>query len=190
MSIDIADIHKNSKLLIDGTPYNAEDVDFVKPGKGRAIYRLRLRNLRDGSILDHTYHSGEKVEEAVITTHEEQYLYKESDHYVFMNSETFEQHFINESLIGEKIHFLKEGALVTVLMMGDEPIDITIPTFVELKVVGSGPASKTATITPQNKAAVLETGHTIGVPSFIKEGDIIKVDTRTGTYVERVSAKK
>jgi elongation factor P len=190
MAIDIGDVHKNSKLLIDGIPYNVDEVDFMKPGKGRAIYRLKLRNLRDGGILDRTYHSAEKVEEATIATHEEQYLYREGDHYVFMNTETFEQRFINENVLGDKRFFLKEGTIVTMTMMGDEPIDIVIPTFVELTITGSEPTSKTATITPQNKAAVLETGLTIGVPIFVKEGDVIKVDTRTGTYVERVVTKK
>lgn len=188
--MDIEDVHKNAKLLIDRTPYNVEDVDFVKPGKGRAIYRLKLRNLFDGTILDRTYHSSEKVEETSITVHEEQYLYREGDHFVFMNTETFEQHLIDEKLLGDKKNFLKEGTIVSMLMMGDRAIDITLPTFVELKVVETGGTAKAATITPQNKAAVLETGHTIGVPVFVKEGDIIKVDTRTGTYVERVTAKK
>jgi elongation factor P len=188
--MDIEDVHKNSKLLIDGIPYNADDVDFVKPGKGRAIYRIRLRNLRDNTVLDRTFHSGDTAEEVYITVHEEQYLYQESDNYVFMNTETFDQRFVSEELLGDKKHFLKEGTVVTVTMMGDEMIDITLPTFVELAVVGSEITTKTATITPQNKAAVLETGYTIGVPSFIKEGDIIKVDTRSGNYVERVNIRK
>jgi elongation factor P len=186
----IEDVHKNSKLLIDGIPYNVDDVDFVKPGKGRAIYRIRLRNLRDNTVLDRTFHSGDTVEEVYITTHEEQYLYQEGDHYVFMNTETFDQRLISEQILGGKKQFLKEGTMVTVTMMGDEVIDIILPTFVELAVVGSEITTKTATITPQNKAAVLETGYTIGVPIFIKEGDIIKVDTRTGAYVERVNIRK
>jgi elongation factor P len=188
--MDIEDVHKNSKLLIDGIPYNADDVDFVKPGKGRAIYRMRLRNLRDNTVLDRTFHSGDTVEEVYITTHEEQYLYQEGDHYVFMNTETFDQRFVSKELLGDKKQFLKEGTVVTVTMMGDEMIDIILPNFVELAVVGSEITTKTATITPQNKAAVLETGYTIGVPSFIKEGNIIKVDTRSGNYVERVNIRK
>ena len=107
-----------------------------------------------------------------------------------MNTETFEQRFIPEPMLGDKAGFLKEGTIVTLLMMGDEPLDITLPTFVELAVVGSDASMKTATVTAQNKAAKLETGFTIGVPAFIKEGDLIKVDTRTGAYVERVNARK
>ena len=187
--MDIEDVHKNVKLLIDGKPYNIDDVDFVKPGKGRAIYRLRLRNLLDGSTLDRTYHSAEKIEEAPVTTREEQFLYSEGDNYVFMNTETFEQMHVPERLLGDPAVFLKEGTVVTVLMLGDDPIDVTLPAHVELAVVGTETSSKTATITPQNKAARLETGATVGVPAFIKEGDVIKVDTRTGTYVERINKK-
>lgn len=188
--MEISDVHKNTKLLIDGVLFNIEEADFMKPGKGRAIYRLKLRNMLTGSTVDRTYHSGEKVEEAHITSQDEQYLYQEANHYVFMDTKTFEQHFINEEQLGDKKNFLKEGMVATVLMMGDSPLGVTLPTFVELKVVQSGVATKTATITPQSKAAVLETGYHIEVPAFIKEGDIIKVDTRTGTYVERVGTKK
>src|SRR5512146_210949 len=94
--MDIEDIHKNSKILIDGTPYNVVDAEFVKPGKGRAIYRLRLKNLFDSSTIDRTYHSGEKVDEANVSAQEKQYLYKEADHYVFMDTTTFEQTMVPE----------------------------------------------------------------------------------------------
>jgi elongation factor P len=188
--MDISDVRKNVKLLIDGTPYNVEENEFMKPGKGRAIYRLKLRNLLNGSIIDRTYHSGERVDETHTTSDEEQYLYQDGEHYVFMNTGTFEQYFVDREQLGNKKDFLKEGMVVTMLMMGDRPIDITLPTFVELKIVESEITTKTATITPQTKSATLETGFVIGVPAFVKEGDIIKVDTRTGTYVERVSTKK
>jgi elongation factor P len=188
--MEISDVHKNTKLLIDGALYNVEEADFMKPGKGRSIYRLKLRNLRDGSTTDRTYRSGEKVEEAHTVSQEEQYLYREGDQFVFMNTETFEQHFIPQELMGKKANFLKEGMVVVMLMMEDRPIDITLPISVELKVVKSELTTKTATITPQTKSSVLETGYVIETPAFIKEGDIIKVDTRTGTYVERVATAK
>ncbi len=188
--MDIADISKNSKLLINGVPYNVVEAEFMKPGKGRAMYRLKLQNLLDASTLDRTYHSGEKVEEAPISSQEMQYLYKEGEHYVFMSTDTFEQHFITEEQIGDKKNYLKEGTVVIVVMMDDRPIDIALPTFVELAVVRSDVTTRADTITAQNKPAILETGYTIGVPTFIKEGDILKVDTRTGTYVERVNTKK
>jgi len=188
--MEISDVRKNSKLLIDGALYNVEEAEFTKPGKGRSIYRLRLKNLRDGSVIDRTYRSGDKVDEASLETQDEQYLYREGDQYVFMNTKNFEQHSISEKLLGQKRYFLKEGMEVVMLMMGDEPIDVTLPITVDLKVTESEVSTKTATITPQMKSSILETGYRIDTPSFIKAGDVIKVDTRTGNYVERVSTAK
>ena len=188
--MEIEDVHKNTKLLIDGVPYNVDEAEFMKPGKGRAIYRLKLRNLLDGATADRTYHSGDSVDEAHTESLEGQYLYREGEHYIFMNTSTFEQLFIVESQIGDKKEFLKEGMVVSILMMSDQPIDVAPPTFAELTVVESDVATKTGTISPQTKSVTLETGYVISVPAFIKEGDVIKVDTRTGTYVERISGKK
>ncbi len=187
--MNIEDVHKNSKLMIDGIPYNVDDADFMKPGKGHAIYRLKLRNLFDNSTLDRTYHSGDKTDDAVVSNAELQYLYQESDNYVFMDTKSFEQHFIPKEMIGDKKYYLKEGALVTVSLLEDRVFDVAPPTFVELKVTGSSNVGKSDTITAQSKSVVLETGLTIGAPTFVKEGDILKVDTRTGTYVERVTRK-
>lgn len=187
--MDIEDIHKNSKLVIDGVPFNVDEADFVKPGKGRAIYRLKLRNLVTGSVVDRTYHSSEKVEEASISTVEEQYLYSEGDQYVFMDTGTFEQHSIPDSIIGDKKVFLKEGTVVTVQMFGDKPLDVTMPTFVEMKVMDSDVTTRADTISAQYKSAILENGSRVDVPTFIKPGDIIRIDTRTGSYVDRVNKK-
>lgn len=188
--MEISDVRKNSKLLIDGALYNVEEAEFTKPGKGRSVYRLRLKNLRDGSVIDRTYRSGDKVDEASLETQDEQYLYREGDQYVFMDIKTFEQHSISEKLLGQKRYFLKEGMEVVMLMMGDEPIDVTLPITVDLKVIESEVSTKTATITPQMKSSIVETGYRIDTPSFIKAGDVIKVDTRTGNYVERVATAK
>ena len=188
--MDIADVHKNTKLLVNNIPYNVDEAEFVKPGKGRAIYRLKLKNLIDNSTLDITYHSGDKVDEARITNVEMQYLYYDGEHYVFMNTETFEQYFLGEEKIGDRKAFLKEGIMVTLIMLDEKPLNVILPNFVELKVVESAVSTKTDTFSAQLKSAVLETGATIGVPTFIKEGDVIKVDIRTGTYVERVVTKK
>jgi len=190
VATDIEDIRKNSKILINSIPYNVEDLEFMKPGKGRAIYRLKLRNLQDGSTVERTYHSSESVDEVHVTSQEMQYLYKQDEHYVFMNTETFEQTFLDESLIGNKKGFMKDGTIVNVLLMGEKALDITLPNFVELKVVESAVSNKTDTVTNQAKMVLMETGVNLGVPTFIKEGDILKIDTRTGTYVERVTAKK
>jgi elongation factor P len=189
VNIDIEKVRKNSKLLINKIPFNVDDMEFMKPGKGRAIYRVKLRNLFDNSTSEHTYHSGESVEVADVTSYEIQYLYNEGDQYFFMDIESFEQFSISEKIVGDKKNFLKEGTVVTGLMWDKKPIDITLPNFVELKVMESAVTTRTDTITAQNKSVVLETGATIGVPTFINEGDILKIDTRTGIYVERISKK-
>lgn len=185
--MEISSVHKNVKLLIDGIIYNVEDAEFTKPGKGQSVYRLKLKNLRDGGVINRTYRSGDKVDDIRTTSQEEQYLYQDHDQYIFMNSETFEQISISENLIGDKKNYLKEGTIVTILMWEDQPLDISLPITVDLKVVETELPLKTATITAQLKQSVLETGYNIGTPTFIKEGDIIKVDTRTGEYVERVN---
>jgi elongation factor P len=188
--MEISGVHKNTKLIIDGLLYNVEEAEFTKPGKGRSVYRLRLKNLRDGRVIDRTYRSGEDVEEASMNTENEQYLYHEGDQYYFMNNRTFDQHPLSEELLGIKKNFLKEGMEVVMLMMGDEPIDITLPITIDLKVIETEVSTKTATITPQMKSSVVETGYRVDTPSFIKVGDVIKIDTRTGNYVERVATGK
>ncbi len=188
--MEIEDVRKNTKLIIDGVLYNIDEYEFTKPGKGRSIYRLRLRNMRDGGVIDRTYRSGEKIQEAVLNTQDEQYLYREGDQYIFMDTKTFEQHGISGDLLGIKKHFLKEGMEVVMLMMGDEAIDVTLPITVDLKVIESEVSTKTATITPQMKSSIVETGYRVDTPSFIKVGDVIKVDTRSGNYIERVSTGK
>lgn len=188
--MDISEAHKNTRLIIDGNLYNVDEYEFVKPGKGRGIYRLKLRNLLGEGSFDRVYHSGDKVDEAPISTSKMQYLYKEGDRYVFMDAQSFEQFSILEKQLGNRKALLKEGMEVEGMVMNDNLIDVTLPNFVELKVVKSEVTSKKETISPQVKFVVLETGASIGAPSFIKEGDILKVDTRTGTYVERVGASK
>jgi elongation factor P len=188
--MEIEDVKKNTKLIVDGVLYNIEEVDFTKPGKGRSIYRLRMKNMRDGGVIDRTFRSGEKVDEAKLSTQDEQYLYRDGDNYIFMDTGSFEQHPVPEKLLGMKKNFLKEGMEVVMLMHGDEPIDVNLPITIDLKVIETEVATKTATITPQNKASIVETGYRVDTPSFIKVGDVIKIDTRTGNYVERVSSGK
>ena len=125
-----------------------------------------------------------------MNTENEQYLYHEGDQYFFMNTKTYDQHPLSEELLGIKKNFLKEGMEVVMLMMGDEPIDVTLPITIDLKVIETEISTKTATITPQMKSSIVETGYRVDTPSFIKVGDVIKIDTRTGNYVERVSTGK
>lgn len=188
--MDISEATRNTKLLIERVPYSVENIEFVKPGKGRGIYHLRLRNLFSGNVQDITYHSGDKVEETSITIREMQYLYEEGGNYIFMDNTSFEQTPMTKQQLGDKHNFLKEGMPVTILMWEEKPIDITLPKVIELKVVRTEASLKGATVTAQQKAAILETGATVGVPAFIKDGDVIKVDTRDGTYIERAGSTK
>lgn len=187
--MNVEEVTKNTKVLIDRVPFSVETVEFVKPGKGRAVYHFRLRNLFSGNILDKTMHSGDNIEETSVTIREMQYLYVENDNFIFMDSSTFEQLAMNKEQVGEKSHFLKEGTPVTVMMWEDKPIDLALPKVVELKVVETSASLKGATITAQQKEGKLETGYTLGVPAFIKEGDIIKVNTLNGQYLERSGSK-
>jgi elongation factor P len=188
--LDIAEVSRNTKISINGVPFAVEDVKFVNPGKGRAMYYLKLRNLFDGTTRDQTYHSSDKVEEVHVSSNEMQYLYKEGDDYVFMDNETFEQHHVPKEMLGPKSQFLKEGLVATISVMEGRVLEVIIPKFVELAVVKGAASTKTDTITAQSKMVELETGVTLAVPAFVKEGDVLKVDTRTSTYVERASTKK
>jgi len=188
--MDISDVRKGTKIMIDNVPYNVEEAEFMKPGKGSAIYRYKLRNLVDGSSINRTYHAGEKFTPASISSGEGQFLYRDGSHFIFMSTDSYEQYTIDESILGDKSHFLKEGTIVTITMLEDRPLDITLPNFVELKVLKSDVSTKSETATAQMKSATLETGYEIGVPTFVKEGDVIKIDTRTGTYAERIVGKK
>jgi elongation factor P len=187
--VNVEEVTKNTKILVDRIPFAVEGVEFVKPGKGRAIYKFRLRNLLSGNILDVTMHSGDKVEETSVTVHEMQYLFKENVSYIFMDSSSFEQMPMSKEQVGDQGGYLKEGTPVIVMMWEDRPIDLQLPKVVELKVVETSASLKGATITAQMKEGKLETGISVGVPAFIKEGDIIKVDTRSGNYLERVGSK-
>ncbi len=122
MSMEISEVTRNTKILIDGVPYAVEDVNFVKPGKGRAIYRIKMRNLFDGVAREITYHSGDKVEEVSIVAHDMQYLYEEGDHNVFMDTESYGPHPVNKDLLGDKSQFLKEGLVVSAGMMASSSI--------------------------------------------------------------------
>ena len=154
--MNIEEVTKNTKLLIDRTPFSVETVEFVKPGKGRAIYKFRLRNLFSGNVLDMTFHSGDKVEETSVTVHEMQFLFKENDNYIFMDSSSFEQLPMTEQQVGDQGGFLKEGTPVVVMMWEGRPIDLQLPKVVELKVVETSASLKGATITAQNKEGKLE----------------------------------
>ncbi len=183
---DSSDLRKGLKITIDGEPYIITEFQFSKPGKGQALYRCKLKNMITGYTMDRTYRSGDKFEPANLEEVRMQYLYNDSEGYHFMDLNTYEQVAISKEQLGEAVNFLKDNMEVDVLFFEGTPIDITLPTFVELEVVDSPPGEKGNTATGATKPARLETGYELQVPLFINEGDIVKIDTRTGEYIERV----
>ncbi len=182
-----ADFKKGLKIEFHGEPYEIIDFQHVKMGRGGAIVRTKMKNLKTGYVMENTFRSGEKVERPNLEEKEMQFLYKSDNDYVFMDNESYEQISIPESLIGDNKDYLLENMNVKILFFQGNAIGIEIPTFVELKVIETVPGIKGDTVSGGGKPAKLETGATIQVPLFINEGDIIKIDTRTGTYIERVN---
>jgi elongation factor P len=183
---DSSDLRKGLKIVIDGNPYIVTDFQFSKPGKGQALYRCKLKNMMTGYTMDRTYRSGEKFDPANLDEVKMQFLYKDGDGFHFMDTQKYEQVALTEEQVGEAKNFLKENMEVTVLFFDSTPIDITLPIFVELQVTKSDPGVRGDTATGATKPATLETGYVIQVPLFIEEGEVLKIDTRTGEYVERV----
>ncbi len=173
-------------ILIDGEIYSVIEFQSVKPGKGGAFVRSKLRNLRTKKTIEKTFRSEERFEEAFIEDKKLQYLYNSGDTYHFMDSDTFEEIMIEKEKLNEIVSYLKDNMDVTVVYYNNEIIEVKLPIFIELKIEHTEPGIKGDTAKGSFKPAVLETGATIQVPLFINEGDVIKIDTRTGTYVERV----
>jgi elongation factor P len=186
---EMSDIRKNLKIVLDGAPYTVVEFQFVKPGKGQAFTRTRVRNLLTGNVMERTFKSNESIEKADIEEKQYSFSYKEGDNYVFMETQTFDQLHLTAQQIGEAVQFIQDGMLVDVLFWNDKPIGVTPPTFVELKVIETEPGFKGDTSTNTLKPAKMETGATVMVPLFINEGETLKIDTRTGEYVERVRTK-
>ncbi len=184
--IDTSDIRKNLKLLIDGEPWVVVDFQFVKPGKGQAFTRTRLKNMITGNVVERSYRSGEKFEEARIEESEMVFLYAQGDTYTFMDNKTYDQVEITAEHLGDATHFLTENMNVEVLFFNGQSIGISLPNFVNLQIVTTEPATKGDTVSGATKPATLSTGFTLNVPLFVNTDEWIVVDTRTGTYVERV----
>ena len=183
---DASDLRKGLKVEIDGDPYIVAQFDFVKPGKGRALYKCRLKNMVTGSQFDRTFRSGDKFNEANLDEQEMEYLYRDGENYCFMNTSTYVQEFLTSVQVGELVNFLKENTVCSVLFFDGTPIDLTLPFFIDLKIVKSDPWVKGDTASGSTKPATLDTGYVLQVPPFIEEGELIRIDTRTGEYVERV----
>jgi elongation factor P len=185
-SYNTSEFRKGLKVQIDGDPYIMIECNFVKPGKGQALYKCKLRNLIRGTVLDRTYKSGDSLEAADIEEIQAQYLYRQGDHFVFMNNETFEQYELTADQVDEAWKFLKEGMVCSMLLFNNNPIGVTPPNHVVLRVEYTEPAVRGNTATNVTKPAKMETGAELIVPNFVETGDLIKVDTRTGEYIERV----
>jgi len=181
------DFRRGLKIEVDGTPYAIVEFQHVKPGKGGAFVRTKLRNLITGGVIDKTFRAGEKVERPDLEEKTMQYLYSEGNQYYFMDTETYEQTFLTQEQLGESKNFLQENINVSILYYQGKPIGVELPIFVELEVKKTEPGVRGDTATGGSKPATLETGAVIQVPLFINEGDKVKIDTRTGEYIERVS---
>jgi elongation factor P len=183
---DTTDIRKGFKIVLDGQPWVFIDHQFVKPGKGQAFVRSRLRNMITGNVIDRTFKSGEKLDKADTEDRTMQYLYPEGDARVFMDTSNYEQVTITDTQLGDTVYFLLDGTEVDVVFFQGRPIGITPPTFVELLVTETEPGFKGDTTSNVMKPAKLETGLTVQVPLFVEQGEKLKIDTRTNEYVERV----
>jgi elongation factor P len=185
---DTSDFRNGLIIKFKNDLYTITEFQHVKPGKGGAFVRSTLKNLKTGKVIDNTFRSGESIEVIRVERRKYQYLYRDGDFLVCMDNETYEQINIPIEYIGDGLQFLKESAEIEILFNGSEIVSIDIPIFVNLEVVETEPGYRGDTATGANKPAKLETGASINVPLFINQGDILKVDTRTASYVERVKS--
>ncbi|KLU66273.1 MULTISPECIES: elongation factor P [Desulfosporosinus] len=172
-------------IEIDGDVFSVVEFQHVKPGKGAAFVRTKLKNVKTGGVVERKFNAGEKVNTAHVERHEMQYLYKDGDHYVVMDNETYEQVSLTEGQIGDGVKWLKENMNLGVLFFDTEVIGVDVPNSVQLLVTATEPGVKGDTATGGTKPATLETGAIVQVPFFVNEGDVLIIDTRTGNYVQR-----
>ncbi len=174
------------KLMLDGDPYTIVENEFVKPGKGQAFNRVKIRNLKTGRVIERTFKSGESVEAADVVDTDMQYLYSDGEFWHFMVPDTFEQYAAGDAAVADAKQWLKEQDTCIVTLWNNEPLTVAPPNFIEARIVETDPGLRGDTATGGTKPATLETGAVVKVPLFIEEGEVIKVDTRTGEYVSRV----
>lgn len=174
------------KIELDNEPFVIVEFQHVKPGKGGAFVRTKLKSLLTGNVLERTFRSGEKVGKPQLEEKEMQYLYSSDNEYHVMDMETYEQIFLTEDQLGTSKNYLQENVVVKVLFYNGQPIGVDVPIFVELRIAETDPGVRGDTASGGTKPAILETGATVQVPLFLNVGDVVKVDTRTGGYIERV----
>ncbi|MEW8955692.1 elongation factor P [Clostridium sp.] len=184
--ISAGDLRKGNTFELDGQVFTVVDFLHVKPGKGAAFVRTKLRNVKSGGVTDRTFNPTEKLQEAVIERKEMQYLYSDGELYYFMDQETFEQIPLNFEKVEDAIKFLKENMFAIIKFYKGDAFSVEAPNFVELQITETDPGFKGNTATNTLKPATVETGAIVNVPLFVNEGDSIRIDTRTGEYMERV----
>ena len=181
-----SDLRKGLRIKIDNEPYVVTEFNFVKPGKGQALYRSKLKNMFTGSQFERTFRSVDTFEPADLQEKRMQFLYKEEGKYCFMDNESYEQIFLTEGQIGEAVNFLIDNLEVEILLFEDRPLEVSLPNFVDLVVTQADPWAKGDSVSGNTKPVVLQTGYQIQVPPFVEQGEKIRVDTRTGEYLTRV----
>ncbi|MFO0762188.1 MAG: elongation factor P [Byssovorax sp.] len=187
--MDTSDIRKGLKMMVDGQPYVVIEFQFVKPGKGQAFTRIKIRNMATGAVLERTYKSGEKIEPADVEERSLQFIYPDGDDFVFMDANSGEQIHVPGDKIGDDSRWLSDGMNVDVTLFKGQPIGISLPASVVLQITGSEPGVKGDTASGATKPATLSTGAVVNVPLFIQEGEWIKVSTEDGRYLERVNRR-
>ncbi len=185
--IDVNDLRKGVTFEYDNQLFKVLDYHHNKSGRGNASIRIKARNIRTGTTLEKTFISGDRVQDVRLDFHNVQYLYNDGNFYYFMDMETFEQPALPAELVSEVKDFLKENLEVKLTFFGNEPLDIELPTSVDLLVTEAAVAVRGDTATGVSKKVTVETGYQVDVPNFVKEGDLIRIDTRTGAYVTRVT---
>ena len=184
-SISTNEFRSGVKILLDGDPYSIVENEMVKPGKGQAFNRVKIRNLKTGRVIERTFKSGDSVEAADVVEMDMQYLYQDGDFWHFMVPESFEQYTAGKAAVGDNAQWLKDGVECIVTLFNNVPLVVTPPPHIELKIVETDPGLRGDTATGGQKPAKLETGAVVRVPLFINEGEVIRVDTRTGEYISR-----
>jgi elongation factor P len=184
---DTSDIRKGLKIMLDGSPYTVVEFQFVKPGKGAAFTRTKMKNLLSGGVIERNLRSGDKLEPADVETKTMQYLYREADSFVFMDTTTYDQVNIQTSTIGDSADFMPENTNVEVLFFNGRAVGVTLPNFIEQAITETEPGFKGDTSTGATKPAKISTGAQVNVPLFINVGDVVRIDTRSGEYLERLS---
>ena len=186
--IDTSEFRNGLKIEIDGEPFEIVYFQHVKPGKGSAFVRTKIRNLINGRMLEPTFRSGDKVNKAEVEERQIQFLYEQGGEYHFMDAKDYEQTYLTKKQLGDAVNYLKENLMVDILFYKNEAIGVTVPNSVDLKITKCDPGMKGDTVNGALKPATLESGYVVNVPLFINEGEVIRVDTRTGEYLTRVTA--